>query len=84
MKAGGRRRQGTRLMRTANSKSSSCQYCRPYANAKFRPAFGCPVCGRPMVRLLGGELYGVVLHCTQHCATLMPNSAMLAAARARN
>ncbi len=62
----------------------SCPVC---SAVEMRPAtlhFACPVCGERMREVVDPDLEaGAVLHCPRHCATVVPNEAMLEDARAR-
>lgn len=62
-------------------RNPTCDFCREFTAVDYLLEFACPVCDRRMVQLLGDGLSGVVLHCPDHCTTLMPNRALLAAAR---
>lgn len=63
-------------------KQPSCEVCRQLATEPSTLDFACPVCGRRMLEISDQQLGGLLLHCPDHCATLIPSPSQIAAARA--
>lgn len=62
-------------------KRTDCPVCRAFSMGDPLTGFACPVCNRTMLQLHGDSMGDVVLHCPDHCSSLIPGKKRLNARR---
>lgn len=60
--------------------TDSCHVCTTYSTVPTTLCFRCVVCNEPMREVVAPDL-GMVLHCPEHCTTLLPSREMIEEAR---